>query len=331
MREAPRRRLLLLLKAGLSLGILSILAARTDFAQVGVAISALPAGAFIVAVFAAMLQSAIGAYRWVLVMSALRVRVQLSAAVRATYVSLLLNQCVPSYIGGDSYRAYWLYREGSALGTAVRGVLIDRVSATLALVVVLCITIPFVTRLLHDPAFHAAMIFILVSSAAGTLALFSLDLIPLPARVSAALGQIRELSASSRVVLLSLPGGVAIAASALIVHLLTGFILYRLATGMGIPLALIDSLLLVAPIALLAALPISIAGWGVREGTIVAVLSLLSVPKEQSLALSLLFGVVGLLNGLLGLFPLLLGGPRFFPSRPAIADPTTGASQPGPT
>jgi len=37
----------------------------------------------------------------------------------------LHNQCLPSYVGGDAYRVYWLYREGNPLATAVRGVLID--------------------------------------------------------------------------------------------------------------------------------------------------------------------------------------------------------------
>jgi uncharacterized membrane protein YbhN (UPF0104 family) len=38
-------------------------------------------------------------------------------------------------------------------------------------------------------------------------------------------------------------------------------------------------------------LPISIAGWGIREGAMVAALSVIKIPSHQSLALSICFGL----------------------------------------
>ena len=51
---------------------------------------------------------------------------------------------------------------------------------------------------------------------------------------------------------------------------------------------------------LISMLPVSVAGWGVREGAMAIGLGLLDVPHETSIAVSVLFGFVMLGSGLLG-------------------------------
>jgi hypothetical protein len=84
---------------------------------------------------------------------------------------------------------------------------------------------------------------------------------------------------------------------------------------MGLPLTAFDCLLLIPPIMLLSAIPISISGWGVREGVMVGALGMMGIGADQAIALSVLLGVVLLLNGLLGLWPLTFGGDRFVAAR----------------
>jgi uncharacterized membrane protein YbhN (UPF0104 family) len=55
--------------------------------------------------------------------------------------------------------------------------------------------------------------------------------------------------------------------------------------------------IIVSPVAfLLAALPISFAGWGIREGALVYCFALLGVPSDIVLAASVVYGI-GLLIG----------------------------------
>ena len=54
------------------------------------------------------------------------------------------------------------------------------------------------------------------------------------------------------------------------------------------------------PVLLVMTLPISIAGWGVREQAMVAAFALVGVPGEGALALSIMFGLMGLITGLPG-------------------------------
>jgi hypothetical protein len=51
---------------------------------------------------------------------------------------------------------------------------------------------------------------------------------------------------------------------------------------------------------ILSALPISLAGWGVREFSVVALLGLLGIKREAALLLSVEFGLIGTLMSLPG-------------------------------
>ena len=66
-----------------------------------------------------------------------------------------------------------------------------------------------------------------------------------------------------------------------------------LARGLGLQIAPVFFLTIMPVIALLAALPVSIGGWGVREGAMAAGLSLFGVRPEEAVALSILYGMLG--------------------------------------
>jgi hypothetical protein len=70
------------------------------------------------------------------------------------------------------------------------------------------------------------------------------------------------------------------------------------ALHLGVPL--IDFAILMPPVMLVVALPVSAGGWGVREGAIVASLALAGVGTTPALLLSVELGVIGTLVGLPG-------------------------------
>ena len=88
-------------------------------------------------------------------------------------------------------------------------------------------------------------------------------------------------------------------------HLLMVAASFVLAQDLGLSVTFVDCLVLVPGVMLLAAAPISIAGWGVREAVMVAAMSLLGVPDDGSTSLSLVFGAliagIGLVGGILWL------------------------------
>jgi len=83
-------------------------------------------------------------------------------------------------------------------------------------------------------------------------------------------------------------------------NVLASLALYFLAISLGISLSAVDAIALV-PVALFATLlPISVAGWGVRESVLVFLLGFVAVPPDQALVLSLCFGAAMTLSALPG-------------------------------
>ena len=75
------------------------------------------------------------------------------------------------------------------------------------------------------------------------------------------------------------------------------------AKALAVPLDLANALFLVPPIILISMIPISIAGWGVRENAMVVAFAYAGLPESDGLVVSLLFGaaffVVGAIGGLI--------------------------------
>ena len=77
-------------------------------------------------------------------------------------------------------------------------------------------------------------------------------------------------------------------------------IMWVLALGVAANLNFADALMLFPLVVLLQTLPISIAGWGVREGAMVEIFALVALPADAALAISLLFGIALALSSLPG-------------------------------
>lgn len=309
----------LLLKVGVSAGILTLIASKTDVRKIAGLLTSVGSEAVVLVVCLGIAQTMLAAYRWVLVMRELDGIVEVWPALQAIYVSLALNQCMPSYVGGDAYRIYWLYREGNRLAVAARGVVIDRISAIIALVLMMAAGLPLVFARFPDPAARTGLIAVLACGLLGTVVFFTCDALPAAWRRLRVVRELAELSAAARRLLLHSASALAIGPLALVVHLITAAVMCVFAASLRLPLTFLDCALLMPPIMLLAAVPLSIAGWGVREGVVVGALSMVGIGTEPALALSLLLGVAALGNGLIGLVPLVLGGERFVASRAQLA------------
>jgi hypothetical protein len=80
---------------------------------------------------------------------------------------------------------------------------------------------------------------------------------------------------------------------------MTAFFVIGTTVGMNFPLQVY--LVLVPPVILLTILPISLAGWGVREGAMVGFFLLIGADETMVLTFSILYGLVALVASLPGL------------------------------
>src|SRR4029079_1720873 len=88
-----------------------------------------------------------------------------------------------------------------------------------------------------------------------------------------------------------------------LVHLLTALAAWCAAGSIGADVPLLYTIFLVPPVILVTVVPISIAGWGVREGAMIAAFGYAGLPPGDGLIVSLLFGagyfIMGAAGGLI--------------------------------
>lgn len=112
------------------------------------------------------------------------------------------------------------------------------------------------------------------------------------------LADLRELFATR--------AGALVSALCLAVHGLSVIIFWRLAVGEGLSFTFLDALAIVPLVLVVTTAPASIAGWGLREGFLVALFGAADLPVESAQLLSVSFGVVNLIASLPGGVALVL-------------------------
>ncbi|MCK6557293.1 flippase-like domain-containing protein [Candidatus Binatia bacterium] len=297
----------LLIRLGVSVGLVALIGRRVDLTAIGRAVESLSAVSLLVALGVAFLQKALCVQRWIWIQRQLGRGFGFWRGLHVSYGALCLGQAFPSFVGGDAYRAYWLYQEGHSGGAALRGVFLDRASAVVVLVFMLVAGVPWILIRFDDAGALSAIFAVLAGGLVGTVALFGGDAMPARWRRWRLLAEMATLSATARAVLLAPGTGSRVNGMSLAAHVAGAGALWMVARDMGLPVHLRDCLVLVPLVMLVSAVPLSIAGWGIRESVMVSVLPALGVETEAALVLSLVLGFVALFHGIVGAIPLAFG------------------------
>jgi uncharacterized protein (TIRG00374 family) len=283
----------------ISVLIIVLLLGRTDFSSVFARMKTVdPALLFSAAclLLALVIPQTI---RWQSIIRASEANLKFRPAVGTTLVGWFFNQALPSSVGGDAFRVWYAYRFGIRLGTATQSVIFDRISGLLGVMMLLVFCSPWLSRIFtsSQPVIGVLVFaFALLLGSIGVLTADRLILFLVPVSLRQ---RLVELCTTARRVFLGRTG-VRVIALSVVIHLTVATAVWLLARSMQIPLELVHSLLLMPVILFVSAIPISIAGWGVREGTSVLVFGMVGMPAESAISLSLSFGLVMLVTGLPG-------------------------------
>lgn len=238
--------------------------------------------------------------RWQIVLRSIGLSFTGSSLFRLTLIGQFFNQALPSAIGGDGMRVWLLYRRGCSLGKAFNSVLIDRIAGFIVLAIMSLYGLPTLAQLmLKIPKFQTVVGIVVVSI--GVFVLFYVL-----ARARARLSGFRAGRLVAQVItdvlfLAAKPGESTKLAILSIASQIANFILiWLILTDLGSDVSFVGVLVVAPVVLLLLVLPISIAGWGLREGLFVVGFSLLSVPKDVALATSIIYGLMNLVTGLVG-------------------------------
>jgi hypothetical protein len=282
-------------------------------------------GAWVVAALAALVaQLGVAGWRWSRIASALGSALPPVRSARFSAVAAFFNQVLPSTIGGDAMRVYLLGRRERQWKNAIYSVIVDRIAGVTFLAMLVAACLPWSLERIEAPAGRAT---IAVIGLAGVLALPMLLLAGAfgPrwrfARwrvVSLAV----EVARAACAVLLQPARGAALAAVSLVIHLLTVAAAWFLARSIVPAPDFLGFLILIPPVMLIAMVPVSVGGWGIREGAMVVAFGYAGMEQSQALAISVLMGAAALVIGAAGgLIWLAERGPARADAAHARAEP----------
>jgi len=285
------------LKAAVSGALIWYLVSGIDTAELKAQLARMDIAMLVLAIAVVLMQMLIGGLRWGSVLKGLGAGMPVALTTRLFYIGSFFSQALPGASGGDAVRMYMCYREGASLRVAVNGVIIERVATVLALVLLVDVTQPFFIESLKPEARSlsiSGIVLVTVASLCGLAVVSQLDRLPEGLRRWRVVRGIANLGVDTRHVLFSVARALPPLFWSVIGHLNVSLAVFILTLGLGLDVTLFDCVVLIPPVLLVLTVPISIGGWGVREGAMVWAFALIGVPKEAALVLSVLFGISGL-------------------------------------
>jgi len=248
-----------------------------------------------------VVQVGLSAWRWRYTARRLGLRLPYGIAVREYYLGTFLNQILPGGVLGDVNRAW---RHGTSEGeakskvTALHGVAIERLSGQLILVLVVAVSVGWLVqsgRLLPwSPGMGAWIVVALLVLALALWLAFRFGLA----------GYLHRLRRDLFQALLQWPAlPIQLGSSLLVLASYLGVFLF-LAAGAGylysvetaFVIAALGSMLLLSMV-----IPLTVAGWGIRESAAAVLWPLAGLPAEQGVALSVGYGGLVFVSSLPGL------------------------------
>lgn len=295
----------LALKLLVSLVLLALIAQGIDLGGVGGMVLALTPAWAAAAVLSLAGIVLVSAFRWWLVIDAIGVRQPFRRILCLMFIGNFFTQVLPTSVGGDALRIWQLSRFGVAMNRAFIGVMLERISGLIALVFMVAGGVFWLGDALTPSALRYVLLAALPGLLLGLALLCCLDSSPVSLRrlplLGRALSLLAEMAADARRVLLSPGRSLVLLVLSAVAQLLAILAFYFFALALGLDLGLVAAAAVVPGIILIAFLPVSFAGWGVREGASVAMFAAVGLGADQAVALSVLFGLALILSGLPGL------------------------------
>jgi hypothetical protein len=296
-----RKILLLSAKIFISGALLFFALRKISFGDLVSRLDAGSIGWMVLAILIALLQIGFSALRWREITGECGAPLTTPQVLRFNLIGSFFNQTLPSSIGGDAVRILLVRRTGIRWRAAGYSVFIDRAIGLIALAIIVVVTLPWSYQLIGDINGRYALLLIDFAALAGSIGFLIVGRLPWPWLSTR--WQTKDIFVCSVItnrLIFSGRRGPRIAVLSLLIHLLTATIVWCAVRSIDAPVAFVQVFELVPPVVLITMIPISIAGWGVREATMGLAFGYAGLMISEGVNVSLLFGAVSFLVGILG-------------------------------
>jgi len=248
-------------------------------------------------------QVACGAGRWHVILRALNAMMPFIETCRIYYIGAFFGTCMVASVGGDVVRVWLMYRNKLSAGTATISVILDRVAAVAGVAIIVLAVTPFAVTTIGREIFAPTLVLALfaVAGLVGIIIVAQLDRISVGRFARFRLvNQFVSIGSATRRVFLRPATSVPVLALGVATQLGGSLAAYAISRSLALNVTAIDCLILMQPVTLLATLPISIGGWGVREAAMVTFFGLVGVTPSAAVLLSIQLGLLAVVLSLPG-------------------------------
>ena len=296
-----RRILLSTIKILISAALLYLALRKVDLADLASRINIASLGWIGMAIAVTFLQIFVGVLRWREISAECGAPLATRQAMRFNLIGTFFNQTLPSSIGGDAVRLWLVARGGAGWRAATYSIFIDRAIGLIALAVIIVTSLPWSLRLITDPQGRSALLFVDFAALAGGAGFLILGRLHWPwLKRWWGTHHVHACAVIANRLIFSLVRGPKVAVLSLLVHVLAVVIAWCVVQSIAAPVMFSQIFQLIPPIMLITMLPISIAGWGVREATMGLAFGYAGLMTNEGINVSLLFGAVSFLVGAFG-------------------------------
>ena len=302
-----RRILLSTIKVLISAALLYLALRKVNLSELASRINLASLGWIGMAIAVTFLQIFVGVLRWRAVSAECGAPLGTMQAMRYNVIGTFFNQTLPSSIGGDAVRLWLVARGGAGWRAATYSIFVDRAIGLISLAIVIVASLPWSYSLITDPHGRSALLLVDFAALAGGAGFLALGWLPWPwLKRWWGTHHLHACSVIANRVIFSRKHGAAIAVQSVLVHVLAVAIVWCVVQSIAAPVMFGQLFQLVPPVMLITMLPISIAGWGVREATMGLAFGYAGLMANEGVNVSLLYGavifIVGAFGGLVWIF-----------------------------
>jgi uncharacterized membrane protein YbhN (UPF0104 family) len=281
----------ILLKAVVSIALIYLLLRGLDGGVLLRHMLTVDRAALFAAVLTVLALSVPSAVRWSLILDTMGARLAFAPSLQLVMIGLFFNLVLPSSVGGDAVRAWKGRQLGIPLTSSIISVIVDRLVGLLVVAAAVIAGLPALYSSHLDETAWRAILMALAAGCLGFVCILALDQLPLRLHRFRAFDKLAQVSSVFRKTITSFK----IAPPVLLLSVvnLAGAVLATLllARGLGLPIGWLACSIVVSLASLVSVIPVSIAGWGLREGAFVVGFGAFGLPVSDALSLSMLFGV----------------------------------------
>jgi uncharacterized protein (TIRG00374 family) len=326
-----KKKLFLLVKALISIALISYLLSKTEFAAVFASIKSANPFYLLLAFITLYFGKLLTGIRWQRLLAAQGIHIRLRTLIASLFVGQFFNNFLPTTVGGDAVRAYDTSVASKETAKSVTTVFLDRLIGVLALALLAVLALGVGYLLQEDVAdFVLPVMMVFFVCLGGFVVIFNdtlanlidrllrkVKLSKIADKIYKAYQSVHELKHDHRTMWFTFIISLFLQINVVLFH-------YFISVSLDLNVSLLYYFIVV-PVALtILILPFSINGIGLREGIFVFLLAPLNVPTHDAIALSWLsFGLL-LTQGIIGGIIFALRGINFRglrASRPTSPDP----------